>query len=145
MSQSDSDVGADAIQGDKFAGDKIAGDRIIVSHHYVIDGVAVDVVAGDEVVVGDVAGSSGVAIGSGAGATVAVGGSVYITPHFKLALTHELNDLLHRIASQSDTSPDDVLRKGIALIAIVLKAQEQGFKVGVVDKDQPTAMDIDGF
>lgn len=62
-----------------------------------------------------------------------------------LDLSPELNELLEDIAIAIDGTKSDVLRKGIVLMEIAMKAKKDKKKFGVAEKDQPLITEIVGL
>jgi len=68
-------------------------------------------------------------------------------PRVRLSLdvSQELNELLETLSSEIDGSKSDVLRKGIVLMEILVKARKAGKKFGVAEKDQVLVTEIVGL
>jgi predicted transcriptional regulator len=62
--------------------------------------------------------------------------------HFSLDLSPELNETLEELAQKIGGNKSDVLRQAIALMQIMVTAQEQGKKFGIAESDQPLATEI---
>lgn len=62
-----------------------------------------------------------------------------------LELPQGLNDRLVELAEKTGGTKSDVLRKGIALVEVALRAREEGRRFGIVDADQPLAVEVVGI
>jgi len=62
-----------------------------------------------------------------------------------LDISRELNDLLEKLSSELDGSKSDVLRKGIVLMEVFVKARRQGKKFGVAEENQTLVTEIVGL
>lgn len=62
-----------------------------------------------------------------------------------LDLSPELNTLLEKLAAVIDGTKSDVLRKGIVLMEVAVKAKQENKKFGVAEKDQPLITEIVGL
>lgn len=62
-----------------------------------------------------------------------------------LDLSPELNRLLEDLAVAIDGTKSDVLRKGIVLMELAVKAKRQGRKLGIAESDQPLVTEIVGL
>lgn len=62
-----------------------------------------------------------------------------------LDVSQELNELLQTLSSEIDGSKSDVLRKGIVLMEVLVKARKQGKKFGIAEKDQVLVTEIVGL
>jgi predicted transcriptional regulator len=62
-----------------------------------------------------------------------------------LDLSPELNSLLEDLASAIDGSKSDVLRKGIVLMELAVRAKREGRKFGIANPEQSLATEIVGL
>jgi hypothetical protein len=62
-----------------------------------------------------------------------------------LDVSADTNALLEELARVVGGTKSDVLRKGIALMEIAVRAKQQNRKLGVAEKDQPLVTEIVGL
>ncbi len=62
-----------------------------------------------------------------------------------LDVSPELNDLIEDLASRTDGTKSDVLRRAIALMDVAVRANERGKKVGVADEDETLSTEFVGL
>lgn len=64
------------------------------------------------------------------------------TVRLSLDVSVELNTLINQLATDTNSTKSDVLRRAVTLLSIAVDARRQGKKVGIAEKDQPLATEI---
>jgi predicted transcriptional regulator len=59
-----------------------------------------------------------------------------------LDVSAELNGLIAELATESNSTKSDVLRRAVTLLKVASDAKKQGKKVGIAERDQPLATEI---
>lgn len=62
-----------------------------------------------------------------------------------LDVSSELNDALESVASETNSTKSDVLRKSIALLEMAVREKKHGNHLGVFDDKQKIVKEIIGF
>lgn len=62
-----------------------------------------------------------------------------------LDVSSELNDALEEVASETQSTKSDVLRKSIALFEMAIREKKQGNHLGVFDDKQKIVKEIIGY
>lgn len=64
------------------------------------------------------------------------------TVRLSLDVSVELNVLIGQLASDTNSTKSDVLRRAVTLLSIAVDAKRQGKKIGIAEKDQPLTTEI---
>jgi hypothetical protein len=64
------------------------------------------------------------------------------TVRLSLDVSVEFNALITELATESNSTKSDVLRRAVTLLRVASEAKKQGKKVGIAEKDQPLATEI---
>jgi predicted transcriptional regulator len=61
-----------------------------------------------------------------------------------LELSPQANETLEELSEKIHGSKSEVLRKALALMEVAVRAREQGYKLGIANKDQQLMTEIIG-
>lgn len=64
------------------------------------------------------------------------------TVRLSLDVSIEFNALIGELATDSNSTKSDVLRRAVTLLKVACDAKKQGKKVGIAERDQPLATEI---
>ena len=59
-----------------------------------------------------------------------------------LDVSDELNNLIHQLAKETNSTKSDVLRRAVTLLSVAVDAKRQGKKIGIAERDQPLTTEI---
>lgn len=77
----------------------------------------------------------------GSGSTVA-GQTKKETVRLSLDVSVELNMLINQLATDTNSTKSDVLRRAVTLMSVAVEAKRQGKKIGIAERDQPLTTEI---
>jgi predicted transcriptional regulator len=59
------------------------------------------------------------------------------TVRLSLDVSVELNVLINQLATDTNSTKSDVLRRAVTLLSVAVEAKRQGKKIGIAERDQP--------
>jgi hypothetical protein len=64
------------------------------------------------------------------------------TVRLSLDVSIELNALINQLATDTNSTKSDVLRRAVTLLSVAVDARRQGKKIGIAERDQPLTTEI---
>ena len=64
------------------------------------------------------------------------------TVRLSLDVSGELNALINQLATDTNSTKSDVLRRAVTLLSVAVEAKRQGKKIGIAERDQPLTTEI---
>jgi Ribbon-helix-helix protein, copG family len=80
-----------------------------------------------------------------ASVNVQTGIKMEVHPRLMMEVSPELVELLDKLATRSQTTRTEVLRKAIALLDVSTQATDRGHKIGILDENDKLIQEIVGI